>query len=294
MAGNVRHFLDIDDLTDDEIDWVIAGPHPDCTAVSGSVIGLIFLESSLRTHFGFAAAALRLGASPLSVTELRQGEGMPRPESLADTLRAVGGMADLVVVRPGQPLDREGIRSTSPVPVINGGDPSGEHPTQALIDFFALEKFVGPIQEIRLGICGDLTMRASRSLLRLLNRRPPRSLRMIAPHSRANHGISFSEELEKCATLTELSDFSDLDALIITGITPLTDGDRFSYTLTKQSAGSLPHHAVVLSPMPLIDDISSEMLRDPRVRVYDQSDLGVAVRMAVLQLLLKFRQGQGR
>lgn len=285
-SNGVRHLLDINDLTEDDIDWVISGPHSCRGDVAGSIIGLIFLESSLRTHFGFAAAATRLGVSPLSVTELRHGPGMPIAESVADTLRAIGGMADLVVIRPGEPLDRDNIHATSPVPIINGGDPGGEHPTQALIDFVAMQKFVGPIQEIRVGICGDLTMRASRSLLHLLNRRPPRSLRLIAPYSRSNHGIAFRAELNRCLTLTEVPDFSDLDALIITGITPLTDGDRSDYTLTKQSAESLPPHAVVLSPMPIIDDISSEMLRDRRVRVYDQSDLGVSVRMSVLQLLL--------
>lgn len=287
MCSNIRHLLDLDDLSNDEIDWIIAGPYSDGKTAAGALIGLVFLQGSLRTHLGFAAAATRLGASPLSVHELRHDAGWPHSETLADTLRVVAGMTDLVVVRPNEPLDREMIRSNIPVPVINAGEPIGGHPTQALIELIALQKFVGPIQEINVGICGDLTMRTSRSLLRLLNRRPPRLLKLIAPRSRSDHGVVFDEELRDRVICTETPDFSDLDALIITGIAPLPDGDRSDYTLTTKSAQSLRSDAVVVAPMPLIDDISTEMLGDPRVKIYEQSDLGVPVRMSILQFLLR-------
>ena len=294
MSSEIRHLLDVADLTDAELDQILTGPELGRRLASGTVVGLLFLESSLRTRFGFGVAAERLGASALSVGELRYGAEMSSAEAFADTLRAVAGMSDLVVVRAGIGLDRHRIRKACPTPVINGGDRGGEHPTQALIDVFAMQRFAGPVHELNIGVCGDLTMRASRSLIRLLDRRPPLSLRLIAPPARMAHEVNLGGRLRDRTTVTDCADFSGLDVLLMTGLAPgndtaLTERERQQYALTASSITSLPHHAVVLSPMPVIDEISDEIRGDPRVRIHDHSDLGVPVRMAVLQLMLANR-----
>jgi aspartate carbamoyltransferase catalytic subunit len=297
MSSEVRHLLDIADLSDADIARVLDGPDPGKRLASTTVIGLLFLEASLRTRFGFASAAVRLGAHPLSVTELRYGAEMSAAETFADTLRGVAGMAELVIVRPGFRLDRKLIRETIPCPVINGGDRGGGHPTQALIDLAAMQRFAGQVDQLTVGICGDMTMRASISLLELLCRRPPRSLRLIGPSQRLRHGVDLGAELQDRTTTTDVVDFSDLDVLLITGLAPgpggeLPDATRRPYSLNADSIRSLPDRAVVLSPMPVIDEISDEVRTDARLRIHDHSDLGVTVRMAVLQLLLVDRLGR--
>jgi aspartate carbamoyltransferase catalytic subunit len=206
-------------------------------------------------------------------------------------------MVDLIVVRPGQPLDRALVRAVSPVPVINGGDPGGEHPTQALIDLFAMERLAGPAGELHVGICGDLTLRATRSLLSLLSRLPPRRLTLIAPPGRRDHGVTLSAALASRTDLREKADFSDLDVLLLPGLPEgrgagrLGAAERAAYALTAQTSGALGPEAVVLSPMPIIDEISDDLRDDRRVRMFEQSDLAVQVRMAVLQWMLAARPG---
>lgn len=291
----VRHLLDVADLTDVDIDAVLDDVAGD-GAVSRRdpfVVGLLFQTSSLRTRTGFAVAAARLGGTSVTVEDARFSSGMSAAESSADTLRTLAGMVDLVVVRPQDPLDREAVRTGSPVPVVNGGDPEGEHPTQALIDVAAMHRFAGPLEELHVGISGDLGMRGTRSLLHLLGRRPPRRLTLIAPPSRRDTGFPLSPELERRTDHRAGGDFAGLDVLHLGGLAPgqgpghLDDDARGPFALTPVTAGTLPERAVVLSPMPVIDEIAPELRADPRVRVFEQSDLGVRVRTAVLRLLLR-------
>jgi aspartate carbamoyltransferase catalytic subunit len=131
-------------------------------------------------------------------------------------------------------------------------------------------------------------------LLELLGRRPPRTLRLIGPPSRLVHGVNLAAALQDRTTTTDVVDFSELDVLLMTGLAPgrdggLSAGERADYALTQASIKSLSDHAVVLSPMPVIDEISEDARTDSRVRIHEHSDLGVTVRMAVLQLLLSDR-----
>jgi aspartate carbamoyltransferase catalytic subunit len=288
MSSEVSHLLDIGDLPDAGIDRILSGPR---TTGADCVVALIFLSSSLRTRTGFAVAATRLGGTALSVVEARSGAEMSATESFADTLRVTAGMVDLVVVRTAAPLDRAMVRRLSPVPVVNGGDPGGEHPTQALIDLMAMQRFAGPISELHVGICGDLTMRATRSLLALLSRRPPARLTLIAPPVRQSHGVVLSAALQDRTEIRDVADLTGLDVLLLTGLAPGPNGElsatkRGLYALNTEGAGSLPSTAIVLSPGPVIDEISPDVRGDPRLRVFEHSDLGVQVRMAVLQYLL--------
>ncbi|TFV66831.1 aspartate carbamoyltransferase, partial [Blastococcus sp. CT_GayMR20] len=156
-----RHLLDIADLADDDLEEVLG------EAASGGgiprrepfVVGLLFLSSSLRTRTGFAVATARLGGTAVTVDDSRFSGGMSSAESLEDTLRTLAGMVDVVVVRPDRSLNRPLVRAACPAPVVNGGDPGGEHPTQALIDVAAMQRFAGPLEGLHVGISGDLGIR---------------------------------------------------------------------------------------------------------------------------------------
>ncbi|TFV66844.1 hypothetical protein E4P40_24965 [Blastococcus sp. CT_GayMR20] len=112
------------------------------------------------------------------------------------------------------------------------------------------------------------------------------------PFTRCSPGFLLPPALEDRTDRRSGGDFSDLDVLHLGGLAPgsgddyLDDAARAPFALTPATAGTLPETAVVLSPMPVIDEIAPELRSDPRVRIFDQSDLGVSVRAAVLRLLL--------
>lgn len=288
-----HNLLSINDLTDDEITGILdraryfaANPGAavsNCGAVK--LIGLVFLQTSLRTQIGFAAACARLGWQTVAVKELRSS-AVSAEESVEDTVRVISGITDLVVVRLPRPI--ASIVAGLPAPVINGGDagPDAEHPTQALIDLLAIEEELGEIGKLHVAICGDLRLRASRSLLRLLTRRQPAKLSLISVPALSD-GL-FSKPSHFLPTSATLNDLADVDVLYVAGIPhqAIPENARDVLRVTAKAISSMPKSAIVLSPLPIIDEIDAAARSDARVRMFRQSDRGVPVRMAVLQALL--------
>jgi aspartate carbamoyltransferase catalytic subunit len=289
------HLLAIRDLDRPRLDQLVvrslaladgAAPTVD---LDRRTVGLAFLEPSLRTRVGYAVAANRLGGSAVDVAAPRSSP-TAQPEPWTETLRVLSGMVDVVVARTAERLDRATVERWAACPVINGGDggPGAEHPSQALIDAVAMERFVGPIDELTVGVCGDLTTRCARSLLALLALRPPARLVLVSPPDLG--GIdALPEPLRSRAETRDLPDVGDVDVLDAVG---LPDGSvppdrRRTLQVDRRTLDALPGHAVVLSPMPVLDEIETDALDHPRLRVYEQSDLGVFVRMAVLGALLE-------
>lgn len=292
-----RLLLSIDDLGDGEIRSLLDRAH--VLARGGPAIrdhaplvGLIFLSESTRTRVGFAAAAARLGGSSVEVTSARGGMQMSAAESFEDTVRTLTGMVDLVVVRTPHELDRQALREVAVTPLISGGHGSVEHPTQALIDVLAIECERGPVGEQRITLCGDLTMRAVRSLLRLFDRMPPAQLTLVAPPGRSVELRHLSPRLSARTIVRSPGSLLDTDVLYLPGLPAgrgpdyLDAGDRARYAVTSDRLATLPANAVVLCPLPVVDEMDADARRDPRVRMFEQSDRGVALRVALLEHLL--------
>jgi aspartate carbamoyltransferase catalytic subunit len=300
ISSDRSALLSVDDLADDDITRLLerARSYPLRGGAAESrppfTVGLLFLSSSLRTRVGFEVAAGRLGGAAIAVLEARSGPTMSASESFDDTLRTISGMVDVVVARTPFALDRNTVLGASSSPVVNGGDGpgTGEHPTQALIDLFAIENEFGPVSSARIGLCGDLRMRSARSLIKALNRRLPAELVLISPRGRSEHGVALSKGLAGRTSTRTTPDFGGLDVLYMAGLPAGDDQDqldstqRAPYSLTKERIEALPKSAVVLSPLPIIDEIDPAARLDPRVRMFAQSDGGVHVRMAVLEHML--------
>lgn len=283
-------FLTVGDFSDDEIDWVLeradalsTGAHPDGGAAPG-LLGLLFLEASLRTRVGFAAAASRLGWRFVDIAALRSGP-TSMAESWEDTLRTVTGYCDLVVARPGHAL-AAGADPRIACPVINGGDVGlqAQHPTQALIDLFAVQQLRGPVAGLKVALVGDIGMRAARSLLTLLHRRLPASIAAVTDPAflPAGHERCWPElVIASC-----LDDVVDADVVYVVGMPhdsiPLADRRRL--VVTPRFVESLSDDAVVLAPMPILDEIEPAARPNHRVQFDRQSDLATFVRMAVIEL----------
>ncbi len=249
------------------------------------LLGLLFLEISLRTRVGFAAAAARMGGQSIDIFE-RRASASAMPEGWADTLRVVSGNVDLVVARPGRPLDGSQLRPLLVSSFLNGGDTGSgaEHPSQALIDLYAIEQACGPVSKLTIAICGDLRMRAVRSLVRLFARFPPRRLLQISD-PRLHDGAEIAAEQRAPWEL------GDVDVLYVAGIPhgALDEPGRARLRVDRWALDALPRHAVVLSPMPVIDEIATTARSDPRVGMFKQSDDAVFVRMALIEALLSGR-----
>ncbi|HJX99352.1 MAG TPA: hypothetical protein VJ351_00930 [Streptosporangiaceae bacterium] len=288
-----RVIVGVDDLGTEEIRHILSRATglragADSQLTRPPLVGLLFLETSLRTRVGFAAAAARLGGQYVDVDE-RRGNAVAMPESWADTLRVVSGNVDLVVARPGRALDASQLYPLLVSSFLNGGDAGrcGEHPSQALIDLYAIEQARGPVSELTVAICGDLRMRAVRSLLRLFARFAPRALVAISD-PRLGDG---TDQAGCYAEHRAPWDVDDVDVLYVAGIPhgALDEPGRARLRVDRKALAALRPDAVVLSPMPVIDEIATTARSDPRIRMFQQSDDALFVRMALIEALLSPR-----
>lgn len=288
----MRHLLSVDDLTDDDIDRFRALAPVGAAGITpwakAPLVALLFASPSVRTRVGFAAATHCVGGACIDVGDQQTRSGTSGAESIADIIRTVSGMVDLLVYRGDRPALE--IAASSVVPVVNGGD-NREHPTQALIDLVTMERHVGPVAELHVAICGDLTSRCATSLVALLGRVPPRRLSLVAPAGRDRLTRALPRTLVGRTETAAALDPTRVDVVYLpglpegTGQARLDSDERRPYQIDARVLEGLAAHAAVLSPMPVIDEIDVEARADARVRIFDAVDASVRVRMEVLALL---------
>lgn len=289
---SARRILRINDLSDDDIDNVLEHAHSYAEGArprrSDALIGLTFFETSLRTRVGFTAAAHRIGAQVVEVDERRVSE-ISMPESLTDTIRVMSGYVDALVVRSGRPSAELSESARADVGWLNAGDrgENAEHPSQALVDLFAIERLRGPIDRQRIALCGDLRSRAARSLLAALARRRPESVTLVTDQSLLN-GFVLPEPLAPITSSVDRDGLGAATVLYAVGIPHGAAGEevRARLRVDRRMLETMRPDANVLSPMPIIDEIASPARRDPRMRYFEQSDLALHVRSALLGLVV--------
>ena len=290
-----RHLISIDDLSAserigllDRAEWhrthVAQG-----AVLQGRVVALLFLQPSTRTRVGFQVAAARLGGSTVEISDLKYQTGMDHAESLSDTVRVISDYCDIVVLRHSSSAEAENVTRVSSAPIINGG--SGEHhPTQALIDLYAIRRRLGRLDGLRIGFAGDLKFsRSAQSVLRALRRLAPKEIRLMAPASRGAPAVLLETfDGNTLAYRPELQ-AEGLDVLYMAGLMPglgtnsLTPEERAKFRLTEERLSKLPDHGVVLCPLPRIDEIDVAVDASPKGGYFVQSADGLFVRMAVLE-----------
>lgn len=294
------HLARISQLDVEHVDSILAraatmaGSDHRSADLEGLTVGLLFLSPSLRTRTGFAVAAHRLGARTVVTEEARGGATMSAAESIADTVRTMAGMVDALVVRA--PVDLTEVQDGLPCPSVSGGD-NVEHPTQALVDLAAIEEEVGPVAEQCVTVVGDLRQRCVRSLVELLARKPPRSLVLAGPATRALGTIPSA--LPDVRVVDHWPE-GEADVLYLAGLPARGEGPelgteaRYAFRLTPKRLEALGPSVTVLSPMPVIDEITDDLRDHPQVRYQAQSDRSQHVRAAVLEHLLGVVTAQRR
>ncbi|MBV9279621.1 MAG: aspartate carbamoyltransferase, partial [Chloroflexi bacterium] len=150
--------------------------------LEGRIMASLFYEESTRTRFSFETAMLRLGGSVISTENARQFSSVSKGETLEDTIRIINGYADVIVLRHYESGAAQRAADISRVPIVNAGDGTGQHPTQAFLDLYTIEKELGHIDGITIAVVGDLANgRTVRSLCYLLAKYRNVRIVMVAP-----------------------------------------------------------------------------------------------------------------
>ena len=301
----MRHLMSPLDFSVEELDKLLdlandieANPQKYAHKCEGKKLATCFYEPSTRTRLSFEAAMLNLGGSVLGFHSA-DSSSASKGESVADTIRIISCYADICAMRhpkEGAPLVAS---QKSRIPVINAGDGGHQHPTQTLADLLTIRSLKGRLDNITIGLCGDLKFgRTVHSLINAMIRYKNVKFVLISPEElkipdyvrddvlRAN-GIEF-EEVEK------LEDAMDkLDVLYMTRV----QKERFFneedyvrlkdyYILTKEKMELAKDDMLVLHPLPRVNEISVEVDDDPRACYFKQVLNGKHVRMALIMELL--------
>jgi aspartate carbamoyltransferase catalytic subunit len=262
------------------------------------VMATLFYEPSTRTRLSFESAMLRLGGAVIGTEAARTFSSAIKGETLEDTVRMVSTYADLIVLRHDEAGAAARAASVASVPVVNAGDGPGEHPTQALLDLYTIERELGHVEGVRVAFCGDLRFgRTARSLALLLALYPGVRLAFVAPPV-IQVGGDILARLEargvECTLAEQLTDvLDDVDVVYQTRV----QKERFTDPLEYEQARTairidgaimrqLPAKAIVMHPLPRVDEIAPEVDADPRAAYFRQAANGVAIRMALLEMLL--------
>ncbi len=262
--------------------------------LKGMVIVNLFLENSTRTRLSFDMAAKRLGADVINMTT--DGSSILKGESLTDTLKTINAMRpDLVIIRARAEGSAEEAAKLLDAPVINAGDGTREHPTQALLDALTLRRHFGKLEGLRVAIVGDiLHSRVAHSNLHLFKKMGV-GHSCIGPKELLPLGVDGTQDLT--------AGLKDTDAVMVLRIQKerlteklsFTEEEYFSrYGLTADRLKLAKEKAVVLHPGPMNRgvEIDAALADDPaRSLITTQVEMGVAVRMACLDLMTRGLRG---
>jgi len=277
-----------------------------CRVLEGAVLANLFFEASTRTRISFGAAFCRLGGSVCDTTGFTFSS-MAKGESIYDTSRVVSGYADVIVVRhPEQGAVAE-FAQASNIPIINGGDGPGEHPTQALLDLYTMEREFSRLNKLidgsHIALVGDLKHgRAAHSLAKLLSLYRGLKITLLAPAG-LEMPPSIIDAASRNGNIVQCTDnlatgLADADVIYATrvqkermqGEVMEGYGENFQINLRAVNSFCKPN-VIVMHPLPRdsrsgANDLSTDLNQDPRLAIFRQTDNGVPIRMAIFAKLL--------
>ena len=301
----MRHIIDITDLAPSELDAlmdtaddIMACPEAYRERARYKKLATLFFEPSTRTRLSFEAAMLELGGSVIGFASA-DSSSASKGESLQDTVRTVSCYCDVIAMRHPREGAAMAASLASEVPVINAGDGGHCHPTQTLADLLTIRREKGRLDNLTIGLCGDLQFgRTVHSLVHAMSRCEGVRFVMISPEElrvpeyiRAElerDGVPYRE------TTSLEGAMGELDLLYMTRV----QRERFfneadylrlkdSFILTKEKLARAPKNMCVLHPLPRVSEISPEVDSDPRACYFKQVKCGKFMRMALLLMLLE-------
>lgn len=302
---NSKNLIDLEDLSVKEILDIInlankikASPSEYKEACRGKILATLFYEPSTRTRMSFSTAMMRLGGNVIGFDN-PQNSSVSKGESLKDTLTVVGGYADIIAIR--HPLEGTAAAAAmfSSAPVINAGDGGHLHPTQTLTDVVTLYNEKGRLDNLCIGLCGDLKYgRTVHSLIKTMSRfknnrfvlisTPELSIPQYIKDVMNNAGCEYTEVSGLCEAISEL------DVLYMTRVQRerFESNDEYErqvgvFVLNSEKLKLAKPDLRILHPLPRVDEISYEVDDDERAKYFAQTVYGMYARMALFMTMLK-------
>jgi aspartate carbamoyltransferase catalytic subunit len=276
----------------DDVFRALTGP------LRGRILATLFFEPSTRTRFSFEAAMQKLGGGVLTAENARTNSSATKGESIGDTVRVVSAYANVIAIRHYEEGAAEAASKISPVPIINAGDGSGEHPTQALADIYTIKKELGWLNGLRVALVGDLLYgRTIHSLLPMLSLYPGLTIDLISPSGLrlplryreylAEKGIPFREG-EKLEGVIEQADVAYITRVQRERFASQEDYDAVKdvYVIDAETANRMKPEAIIMHALPRVNEISPDVDSNARAAYFRQAKNGLYIRMALLKYLL--------
>ena len=304
----MKHLIDIKELSVEEIDElikvakdIIAHPENYQEKCKYKKLATLFFEPSTRTRLSFEAAMMDLGGNVLGFSEAKSSSAS-KGESVSDTIKVVGGYSDIIAMRhpkEGAPL----VASLkSDVPIINAGDGGHNHPTQTLTDLLTISCEKNRLDNLTIGLCGDLKFgRTVHSLITAMSRYKNIKFVLISPEELKLPEYVKEEILDKNnIPYVETNDIEEylgkLDILYMTRV----QKERFFneedylrlkdyYILNKEKLEKAKKDLCIMHPLPRVNEISVEVDDDPRACYFKQARYGKYIRMALILKLLDIK-----
>ena len=301
----MKDLIDILDLSTEEINSlidtandIIENPGKYSERCRGKKLATLFFEPSTRTRLSFEAAMYELGGNVLGFSEA-QSSSASKGESVADTVRVVESYADILAMRHPKEGAPTVAALNASIPVINAGDGGHNHPTQTLTDLITIKRELGRLDNLTIGMCGDLKFgRTVHSLIGAAARYENIRFVFIAPRELRLPDYIINDVLEKngieyreTESLEEA--MPELDVLYMTRV----QRERFfneadyirlkdTYVLTPEKLTSAKKNMRILHPLPRVNEISVSVDSDPRACYFRQAANGKYIRMALILKLL--------
>ena len=299
----LHHLLSATDLSRDDLDRYLSlaqffhthhlSGTSNWTIATGKILASLFFESSTRTRFSFEAAMYRLGGHVMSLED-GSSSSVKKGETLSDMGQIISGYADIVIVRHPKAQSVSEFSSRSTIPVINAGDGPNQHPSQSILDIYAIHKLQGCIDGLHIGVVGDLKYgRTVNSLLHLLSGYTNLTFYLISDPelgldtglkhllTAAGHTVFESDNLE--------ANIAHLDVLYMTRVQEERFATPDSYHRVKDKAelrlNQLIHakpNLSILHPLPRVTEIATDVDSHPAAHYFDQAKWGLFVRMGII------------
>jgi len=297
-----RDIVSIEDFSREEINYILkvsqsmeplASKGSDM--LKGKILATLFFEPSTRTRLSFETAMLKLGGSTIGFAEAEVAS-VRKGENLADTIRTVENYADVIALR--HPLDGAAKLAAefAKVPILNAGSGSEEHPTQALMDLYTIQKEKGKIDGLTIALVGDLRYGRTVHSLAYALAFYDIKLYLISPESlkmrkEVIHAVEKKISVVEGTNLEEV--ISQVDVLYVTRIQKERFPDAAEYAKVKgtykidlELLKNAKKDLIILHPLPRVDEIAAEVDATPQARYFQQVWNGIVVRMALLALVL--------
>ena len=314
FSGN--HILSIDQFDRSDIEKLFsvadklepfASKEKITRVLEGAILGNMFFEPSTRTRISFGASFNLLGGNVREITEVGSSS-LAKGESLADTAQVLSGYSDIIVLRHPENGSVQKFADASRVPVINAGDGSNEHPSQALLDLYTIEKELSlnnkNLDNLRIALVGDLKYgRAVHSLCKILSKFSNVNMNLVSPGELRLPENLLNELNEAGVSVIQTENLeegiSEVDIIYVTRVQEerfknKEDANKYRGLLSLNQSiytANCEPNTVIMHPLPRdsrsdANELDRDLYENPNLAIFRQADNGVVIRMAIFALVL--------